>query len=179
MLFCGDKICIKYLQTRGLWLIVEWRPVSVKVTRNMARCKTGLLKDVLFLFLIRATNRQMKGHQNTKLFHWTRLKTLEFIVNSRFLKTYIKYICASCLFNNLIKSSNGSKKKNSADNNADVCIYVLWLMCWLCNHLNLCRYYSLEVSYFKSSLDRKLLEMLWNKYWVNTLSSSSLLTVRS
>lgn len=38
------------------------------------------------------------------------------------------------------------------------------------------QYYPLEVSYFKSSLDRKLLEMLWNKYWVNTLSSSSLLT---
>ncbi|KAJ8306213.1 hypothetical protein KUTeg_016758 [Tegillarca granosa] len=37
-------------------------------------------------------------------------------------------------------------------------------------------YYSLDVSYFKSSLDRKLLESLWNKYWVNTLSSSSLLT---
>ena len=40
-----------------------------------------------------------------------------------------------------------------------------------------CRYYSLEVSYFKSSLDGKLLDSLWNKYWVNTLSSSSLLTV--
>lgn len=39
------------------------------------------------------------------------------------------------------------------------------------------RYYALEVTYFKSSLDRKLLELLWNKYWVNTLSSSSLLTV--
>ena len=39
------------------------------------------------------------------------------------------------------------------------------------------RYYCLEVSYFKSFLDRKLLGMLWNKYWVNTLSSSSLLTV--
>lgn len=38
------------------------------------------------------------------------------------------------------------------------------------------QYYSLEVSYFKSSLDRKLLDSLWNKYWVNTLSSSSLLT---
>lgn len=38
------------------------------------------------------------------------------------------------------------------------------------------QYYSLEVAYFKSALDRKLLEMLWNKYWVNTLSSSSLLT---
>ncbi|XP_041484114.1 COP9 signalosome complex subunit 5 [Lytechinus pictus] len=38
------------------------------------------------------------------------------------------------------------------------------------------QYYSLEISYFKSALDRKLLESLWNKYWVNTLSSSSLLT---
>ena len=42
---------------------------------------------------------------------------------------------------------------------------------------NNCRYYSLDVSYFKSALDRRLLESLWNKYWVNTLSSSSLLTV--
>ena len=39
------------------------------------------------------------------------------------------------------------------------------------------RYYSLDVSYFKSSLDKRLLDMLWNKYWVNTLSSSTLLTV--
>ncbi|XP_061522158.1 COP9 signalosome complex subunit 5 isoform X2 [Phycodurus eques] len=38
------------------------------------------------------------------------------------------------------------------------------------------QYYAMEVTYFKSSLDRKLLELLWNKYWVNTLSSSSLLT---
>ena len=38
------------------------------------------------------------------------------------------------------------------------------------------QYYSLEVTYFKSSLDRRLLDSLWNKYWVNTLSSSSLLT---
>jgi len=37
-------------------------------------------------------------------------------------------------------------------------------------------YYPLEISYFKSSMDRRLLESLWNKYWVNTLSSSSLLT---
>lgn len=41
------------------------------------------------------------------------------------------------------------------------------------------QYYSLETSYFKSSLDRRLLDCLWNKYWVNTLSSSSLLTVNS
>ncbi|XP_050438968.1 COP9 signalosome complex subunit 5-like [Adelges cooleyi] len=38
------------------------------------------------------------------------------------------------------------------------------------------QYYSLEVNYFKSSLDRRLLDLLWNKYWVNTLSSSSLIT---
>lgn len=38
------------------------------------------------------------------------------------------------------------------------------------------QYYSLEVSYFKSVLDKVLLESLWNKYWINTLSSSSLLT---
>ncbi|VVC37565.1 JAB1/MPN/MOV34 metalloenzyme domain [Cinara cedri] len=38
------------------------------------------------------------------------------------------------------------------------------------------QYYSLEVNYFKSSLDRRLLDSLWNKYWVKTLSSSSLIT---
>lgn len=40
-------------------------------------------------------------------------------------------------------------------------------------------YYSLEVSHFKSNLDTQLLEVLWNKYWVNTLSQSPLLTVSS
>lgn len=39
------------------------------------------------------------------------------------------------------------------------------------------QYYSLDVSYFKSSLDHRLLDSLWDKYWVHTLSSSSLLTV--
>ncbi|CAO3672263.1 unnamed protein product [Rhizopus stolonifer] len=39
-------------------------------------------------------------------------------------------------------------------------------------------YYSLEVSHFKSKLDEQLLEVLWNKYWVNTLSQSPLLTNR-
>jgi len=33
-------------------------------------------------------------------------------------------------------------------------------------------YYTLEVSVFKSSLDAHVLELLWNKYWVHTLSSS-------
>ncbi|KAI5457782.1 JAB1/Mov34/MPN/PAD-1 ubiquitin protease-domain-containing protein [Mariannaea sp. PMI_226] len=40
------------------------------------------------------------------------------------------------------------------------------------------RYYSLEVSHFKSSLDSHLLEQLWHKYWVQTLSQSPLLTNR-
>lgn len=40
------------------------------------------------------------------------------------------------------------------------------------------RYYSLEVSHFKSTLDSKLLEALWNKYWVQTISSSPLFTNR-
>lgn len=39
-------------------------------------------------------------------------------------------------------------------------------------------YYSLEVSHFKSTLDAKLLESLWNKYWVGTLSSSPLFANR-
>ncbi|KAG5244531.1 COP9 signalosome complex [Salix suchowensis] len=37
------------------------------------------------------------------------------------------------------------------------------------------QYYSLDITYFKSSLDCHLLDLLWNKYWVNTLSSSPLL----
>jgi len=39
-------------------------------------------------------------------------------------------------------------------------------------------YYALDVSHYKSSLDAKLLEALWNKYWVQTLSSSPLLSSR-
>merc|ERR1711973_880308 len=38
------------------------------------------------------------------------------------------------------------------------------------------QYYSMDVTYFKSALDKSLLDSLWNHYWVNTLSSSSLLT---
>ena len=30
---------------------------------------------------------------------------------------------------------------------------------------------------FKSSLDNELLALLWNKYWVNTLSQSPLISV--
>lgn len=40
------------------------------------------------------------------------------------------------------------------------------------------QYYQLEVEIFKSSLDTELLGLLWNKYWVNTLSQSPLISVR-
>lgn len=40
------------------------------------------------------------------------------------------------------------------------------------------RYYSLQVSHFKSTLDSHLLEQLWHKYWVQTLSQNPLLTNR-
>ncbi|KAN0065939.1 COP9 signalosome catalytic subunit rri1 [Thecaphora frezii] len=40
-------------------------------------------------------------------------------------------------------------------------------------------YYPLKVEHFKSSLDGKLLELLWNKYWVNTLSQSPLVVNRA
>ena len=39
-------------------------------------------------------------------------------------------------------------------------------------------YYALEVSHFKSTLDTHLLSLLWNKYWVTTLSQSPLYTNR-
>jgi COP9 signalosome complex subunit 5 len=39
-------------------------------------------------------------------------------------------------------------------------------------------YYSLEVEHYKSTLDAHLLELLWNKYWVGTLSQNPLLTNR-
>ncbi|KAA8916213.1 hypothetical protein TRICI_001648 [Trichomonascus ciferrii] len=38
------------------------------------------------------------------------------------------------------------------------------------------KYYQLEISYFKSSLDTELLDLLWNKYWASTLSQSPLIT---
>jgi len=40
------------------------------------------------------------------------------------------------------------------------------------------QYYKLDISYFKSSLDEHLLNLLWNKYWVHTLSSNTLLSNR-
>ncbi|KAG6884932.1 hypothetical protein C0993_007196 [Termitomyces sp. T159_Od127] len=41
------------------------------------------------------------------------------------------------------------------------------------------QYYQVDVEIFKSSLDNELLAMLWNKYWVNTLSSSPLILNRA
>ena len=40
------------------------------------------------------------------------------------------------------------------------------------------KYYSLEISHFKSTLDSHLLELLWQKYWVQTLSANPMLTNR-
>ncbi|KAJ2599286.1 COP9 signalosome catalytic subunit rri1 [Coemansia sp. RSA 1721] len=37
------------------------------------------------------------------------------------------------------------------------------------------QYYPLEVRYFKSSLDDKLMERLWRKHWITTLSQSPLI----
>ena len=40
------------------------------------------------------------------------------------------------------------------------------------------QYYALEISHFKSTLDSQLLSLLWNKYWVATISQSPLFTNR-
>jgi COP9 signalosome complex subunit 5 len=40
------------------------------------------------------------------------------------------------------------------------------------------RYYPLEISHYKSTLDTHILDQLWNKYWVSTLSQSPLFTNR-
>jgi hypothetical protein len=39
-------------------------------------------------------------------------------------------------------------------------------------------YYSVDITFFKSTMDAQMLDLLWNKYWVNTLSSSPLVTTR-
>ncbi|KAJ5648132.1 hypothetical protein N7490_004504 [Penicillium lividum] len=40
------------------------------------------------------------------------------------------------------------------------------------------RYYSLETTHFKSTLDTEILSLLWSKYWVSTLSQSPLFASR-
>lgn len=40
------------------------------------------------------------------------------------------------------------------------------------------QYYSLDITFFKSPLDTHLLDLLWNKYWINTLSASPLISNR-
>lgn len=41
------------------------------------------------------------------------------------------------------------------------------------------QYYSLPIEIFKNSFDNTLLELLWSKYWIDTLSSSPLLHNRA
>lgn len=41
------------------------------------------------------------------------------------------------------------------------------------------QYYPVPIEIFKNSLDNTLLELLWNKYWIDTLSSSPLLHNRA
>lgn len=41
------------------------------------------------------------------------------------------------------------------------------------------KYYQLPIEIYKNSVDTALLELLWNKYWIDTLSSSPLLHNRS
>ncbi|KAG2381826.1 hypothetical protein C9374_006210 [Naegleria lovaniensis] len=41
------------------------------------------------------------------------------------------------------------------------------------------KYYQLEIEFFKSSTDTKLLNVLWNKYWINILSSSAAIKNRN
>jgi len=41
------------------------------------------------------------------------------------------------------------------------------------------QYYQLPIEIFKNSIDSAILDLLWNKYWIDTLSSSPLLHNRS
>ena len=47
-------------------------------------------------------------------------------------------------------------------------------------HISSCvpQYYNLDISFFKSSTDAHMLDLLWNKYWVSTLSASPLVSNR-
>ena len=38
------------------------------------------------------------------------------------------------------------------------------------------KYYQMESSFFKSSLDNEILDRLWNEFWLATLSTSPLLS---
>ena len=38
------------------------------------------------------------------------------------------------------------------------------------------KYYSCDVSFFKTSLDNQLINVLWNKYWITTMTQSSIFT---
>ena len=40
------------------------------------------------------------------------------------------------------------------------------------------KYYPLKVEYFKSAKDEEILQELWSKYWVQTLSASPLVSAK-
>lgn len=40
------------------------------------------------------------------------------------------------------------------------------------------KYYKMDIQYFKSKTDNGLLNLLWNKYWINTLTASPLILNR-
>lgn len=128
------------------------RPSVTSANSSSARFTSSDFFPQTFLWILRVTNLLMKGHQSIRLYLWIRLKTLVSTVNSEFNYRHLFLLSTAALLKP----------------NVSVCLLTSVLL----------RYYALEVTYFKSSLDRKLLELLWNKYWVNTLSSSSLLTVK-
>ena len=38
------------------------------------------------------------------------------------------------------------------------------------------KYYSLDISFYKNSLDIELIDVLWNKYWISTITQSAIFT---
>lgn len=43
--------------------------------------------------------------------------------------------------------------------------------------LHASKYYKLNHSFFKTASDQKILNELWNKYWMNTIAAQSITTV--
>ena len=99
----------------------------------------------------RGTGLRRRGQENTRQSLWTKLKTLVCTASS-------KWVCVS--------------PPHPPSPSLSPLLLFLIPNCYSSH-----RYYAMEVSYFKSLLDSHLLDLLWNKYWVNTLSTCSLLTV--
>ena len=110
----------------------------------------------------RTTSQRTTDPVSTRLFLWRRLRTLESTANSQCTQTLTHTLSIIPL--SLTHSPTLPHPLTHSPSLTHP-------------HLHWCRYYSLEVSYFKSSLDSHLLDLLWNKYWVNTLSSCSMITV--